>query len=200
MGVFFTVPLYLQLVLGLDALETSIKMLPVSITMFLASAIGSWLSSRYSVRTIVRSGLATIFVAILALLTTVEPQLAEPGFAVSMALFGIGMGLLASQLGNAGAVVEWNACGRGEAGGRARREHHRGRRGRLRLGPAPGPQGGSAGGDARPDLVGLHPVPPGTVASEASPSPRRHRCRGSLHVVTGRLAGSRVAGSTSTTR
>lgn len=57
MGVFFTVPLYLQVVLGLDALDTGIKMLPVSITMFLASAIGSRLSSRFSVRTIVRAGL-----------------------------------------------------------------------------------------------------------------------------------------------
>ena len=34
MGIFFVVPLYLQLVLGLDALETGIKMLPISITMF----------------------------------------------------------------------------------------------------------------------------------------------------------------------
>ena len=33
MGTFFVVPLYLQLVLGLDALETGIKMLPISITM-----------------------------------------------------------------------------------------------------------------------------------------------------------------------
>src|ERR1035437_5068494 len=56
MGVFFVVPLYLQLVLGLDALDTGIKMLPVSITMFLASAAGSRLSSRFPVRTIVRSG------------------------------------------------------------------------------------------------------------------------------------------------
>ena len=38
MGVFFVIPLYLQLVLGLSALETGIKMLPVSITMFLTSA------------------------------------------------------------------------------------------------------------------------------------------------------------------
>ena len=41
MGIFFVVPLYLQLVLGLNALETGIKMLPVSITMFVTSAIGS---------------------------------------------------------------------------------------------------------------------------------------------------------------
>ena len=35
MGVFFAIPLYLQLVIGLDALDTGLKMLPVSITMFL---------------------------------------------------------------------------------------------------------------------------------------------------------------------
>ena len=40
MGVFFTIPLYLQLVLGLDALQTGLKMLPVSIAMFAASAAG----------------------------------------------------------------------------------------------------------------------------------------------------------------
>ena len=40
MGVFFTIPLYLQLVLGLDALETGVKMLPTSIAMFLAAAVG----------------------------------------------------------------------------------------------------------------------------------------------------------------
>ncbi len=116
MGVFFTVPLYLQIVLGLDALETGIKMLPVSITMFIASAVGSRLSARFPVRTIVRAGLWTIVVAVLALLATVQPDLAEGSFAVAMAVLGIGMGLMVSQLGN---VVQSSvdASGRGEAGG-----------------------------------------------------------------------------------
>lgn len=116
MGVFFVVPLYLQLVLGLDALETGIKMLPVSVTMFLASATGSRLSTRFSVRGIARSGLGTIVVAVVILMDTVEPDLSGWGFPVSMALLGIGMGLLASQLGN---VVQSSvdASGRGEAGG-----------------------------------------------------------------------------------
>ena len=116
MGVFFVIPLYLQLVLGLDALDTGIKMLPVSIAMFLASAAGSRLSSRFPVRSIVRAGLTTTAVAAFALLATVQPDLAETGFAVSMALLGIGMGLIASQLGN---VVQSSvdASGRGEAGG-----------------------------------------------------------------------------------
>jgi len=116
MGVFFVIPLYLQLVLGLDALQTGIKMLPVSVTMFLASALGSRLSSRYPVRSIVRSGLSVTVVAIIALLATVQPDLADGAFAASMAVLGVGMGLIVSQLGN---VVQSSvdASGRGEAGG-----------------------------------------------------------------------------------
>jgi Na+/melibiose symporter-like transporter len=116
MGVFFVVPLYLQLVLGLDALETGIKMIPVSITMFLASALGSRLSATYPVRTIVRAGLSVTVLGVLALLWTVQPDLADTAFATSMAILGVGMGLIVSQLGN---VVQSSvdASGRGEAGG-----------------------------------------------------------------------------------
>ena len=116
MGAFFVVPLYLQLVLGMNALQTGVKMLPVSITMFLAAAIGSRLSSRYPVRTIVRAGLVATLASLLGLLSTVKPDLANGAFALFMAGLGIGMGLLASQLGN---VVQSSvdASGRGEAGG-----------------------------------------------------------------------------------
>lgn len=116
MGIFFVVPLYLQLVLGLDALETGLKMLPVSITMFLASAAGSRLSTRLPVRTMVRTGLTIAIVAILILMATIDPTLNEGSFAVSMAVLGLGMGLVVSQLGN---VVQTSvdASGRGEAGG-----------------------------------------------------------------------------------
>ena len=116
MGVFFTIPLYLQLVLGLDALQTGIKMLPTSIAMFLAAAAGSGLSRRYSVRSITRAGLALTGVAAIALLATIGPDLANVAFAASMAVLGVGMGLIASQLG---LVVQSSvdASGRGEAGG-----------------------------------------------------------------------------------
>ena len=116
MGVFFVVPLYLQLVLGLNALETGIKMLPVSITMFLASAAGSRLSGRFPVRSIVRTGLTITGIAVLLLLATVQPELSESSFALAMAVLGVGMGLIVSQLGN---VVQSSVdvSGRGEAGG-----------------------------------------------------------------------------------
>ena len=116
MGIFFVVPLYLQLVLGLDALETGIKMLPVSITMFATSAIGSRLSNRFPVRSIVRTGLMVTIAGALILLSTIKPTLFDAAFAIGMGVLGIGMGLMVSQLGN---VVQSSVegSGRSEAGG-----------------------------------------------------------------------------------
>ena len=116
MGIFFVVPLYLQLVLGLNALETGIKMLPVSITMFATSAVGSRLSNRFPVRTIVRSGLIVTMAGALVLLSTIKPTLFDAAFAIGMGVLGIGMGLMVSQLGN---VVQSSVeeSGRSEAGG-----------------------------------------------------------------------------------
>jgi hypothetical protein len=84
--------------------------------MFLASAIGSRLATRFPVRSIVRAGLSTTGVAVLVLLATIDPTLDDLPFALAMALLGAGMGLMASQLGN---VVQSSvdASGRSEAGG-----------------------------------------------------------------------------------
>ncbi len=116
MGTFFVVPLYLQLVLGLSALETGIKMLPISITMLVTAGLGARLSTRFSVRTIVKSGLVITIAGVLILLVTIQPTLSDAGFAVGMAVLGMGMGLMISQLGN---VIQSSVeeSGRSEAGG-----------------------------------------------------------------------------------
>jgi EmrB/QacA subfamily drug resistance transporter len=116
MGIFFTIPLYLQLVLGFDALDTGLRMLPVSIAMFIASMVGSRLSQRLATRTIVRAGFLAVLPAALLLLWTIRPSLSGGWFALAMALLGLGMGLIASQLGN---VVQSSVdeSGRSEAGG-----------------------------------------------------------------------------------
>ena len=45
-GTFFVLPLYLQLVLGMDTLETGIKILPISIAMMIAAVVGARLADR----------------------------------------------------------------------------------------------------------------------------------------------------------
>ena len=116
MGVFFSIPLYLQVVQGLNALDTGLRMLPISVTMFIMSFVGARMSAARSPQWIVRAGLWVLLVSILVLIGTIEPVLEGSAFGVSMALLGVGMGLMASQLGN---VVQ-SAVGpkdRSEAGG-----------------------------------------------------------------------------------
>lgn len=116
MGIFFTIPLYLQVVQGYDAFETGLRMLPVSVTLFLTSALGPVFERRFGARSVVRAGLAVLLVACVALLTLIDHEIDTVGFLVTMAVLGVGMGLLASQLGN---VVQ-SSVGpeeRSEAGG-----------------------------------------------------------------------------------
>ena len=116
MGIFFTVPLYLQIVQGLDALDTGVRMLPASAGLFLTAVAGSALASRFPPRALVRAGLVVVFIATLLLLGTIEPDLDNASFLVAMGVLGIGMGLMLSQLGN---VVQSSVGDRdrSEAGG-----------------------------------------------------------------------------------
>lgn len=116
MGVFFTIPLYLQLVQGLNAFDTGKRMLPVSVTMLVVSMSGPVLARRVGPRRVVRAGYATLALSILILLGTIDAELDGYGFGFALAVMGIGMGLIASQLGN---IIQ-SAVGerdRSEAGG-----------------------------------------------------------------------------------
>jgi len=116
MGIFFTIPLYLQIVQGLDALETGVQMLPASAGLFVAALAGSALAKRFAPQPLVRAGLVVVLASIVLLLSTIEPELDSGAFFVATGVLGIGMGLIVSQLGN---VVQ-SAVGdrdRSEAGG-----------------------------------------------------------------------------------
>jgi EmrB/QacA subfamily drug resistance transporter len=116
MGVFFAIPLYLQVVQGYDALDTGIRMLPVSAALFLSALGGARLSGRWAARPIVQVGFGIVLVAIVLLLSTIDPKINDFAFGVAMAMLGIGLGLVSSQLGN---VVQSavSAHERSEAGG-----------------------------------------------------------------------------------
>ncbi|MEU5040067.1 MFS transporter [Streptomyces griseorubiginosus] len=100
LGLFFVIPLYLQVVQGFDAFETGLRLLPVSVAMLAASLLASSLGRTVGPRRMVRLALATLTVAIVWLLATIDPVIDDAQFAGAMALVGVGTGLLASQLGN----------------------------------------------------------------------------------------------------
>jgi MFS family permease len=99
-GTFFVLPLYLQLVLGKNALETGLKILPISVTMMISAMLGPRLATRTSPRRVVQIGLGFLLVSILGLMATISPSLSSVPFAISLAGFGVGIGLSISQLGN----------------------------------------------------------------------------------------------------
>jgi MFS family permease len=100
MGTFFVLPVYLQVVLGFDAFETGKRLFPMSIAMLAAALTGPKVAPRLGPRTVVQVGLGAMAIAALILVGTIDVELNGTAFAVSLFIFGIGAGLLMSQLGN----------------------------------------------------------------------------------------------------
>jgi MFS family permease len=99
-ALFFVVPVYLQTILGYDALQTGLKILPLSLGLILLSVVGSRLSTVRSARNIARIGQFTLGIGLLLVFVAVQPDLSDWLFAIGMFVVGAGFGLLASQLGN----------------------------------------------------------------------------------------------------
>ena len=115
-GTFFVIPLYLQTVLGFDALKTGKTILPMSVAMFVFAIGGSAITGRYSPKLIVQRGVAAMLVGEAVLLHFIGPELNGWGFGIGLALLGAGLGLLASQVGNV-IMSSVDPSRGGEAGG-----------------------------------------------------------------------------------
>jgi EmrB/QacA subfamily drug resistance transporter len=100
LGTFFVLPVYLQLVLGLDAFETGKRLFPMSVAMFIAALAGPRLAAGFAPKRVAQAGLVALTAAAVLLLSTIDVELDESTFAVALAIFGVGAGLLLSQLGN----------------------------------------------------------------------------------------------------
>jgi EmrB/QacA subfamily drug resistance transporter len=100
LGTFFVLPVYLQVVLGLDAFETGKRLFPMSVAMFAAAMAGPKLAAGIAPKRVAQAGLVALAAASVVLLGTINVELDKAEFAIALALFGVGAGLLLSQLGN----------------------------------------------------------------------------------------------------
>jgi MFS family permease len=100
MGTFFVLPLFLQTVLGFDALETGIILLPLSLSLLVFALAGARYSGRYSPKRIAYLGLLLMLSGLVLLIAFTSTDLHSTGFKIALALVGAGNGLLVSQLGN----------------------------------------------------------------------------------------------------
>lgn len=99
-GLFFVLPVYLQMVLGLDALETGMKIVPLSVSLIIFSLAVAKLATKYTAKKIIVYGKILIIVGMFALLYSVTPELKDGMFTIGMFLVGAGIGFMASQIGN----------------------------------------------------------------------------------------------------
>jgi MFS family permease len=99
-GVFFTVPLFLSVALGLSAVATGVRLLPLSITLLLAAVGIPKLFPKVSPRRVVRFGFICLWVGIVIFIAALEAGAGPEIVTWPMLLVGLGIGALASQLGS----------------------------------------------------------------------------------------------------
>jgi MFS family permease len=99
-GVFFVVPLFLSISLGLSAIDTGIRLLPLSITLLIAAAGIPRFRPDASPRRVVRLALLAMLAGTVVLLAGIDQDASAEIVAVPLLLLGLGIGGLASQLGS----------------------------------------------------------------------------------------------------
>ena len=98
-GVFFSVPLYLSVALGLSAVATGVRLLPLSVTLLLAAAGIPKVLPHASPRRVVQAGFVSLFAGIVVMVAALEAGAGPEIVTWPMLLAGLGVGALASQLG-----------------------------------------------------------------------------------------------------
>ena len=98
-GLFFVVPLFLSVALGLSAIATGVRLLPLSITLLLAAVGVPRLFPNASPRLVVRVGFLALFAGIAVMVALLDISAGPEIVTWPMLLAGLGIGALASQLG-----------------------------------------------------------------------------------------------------
>lgn len=98
-GAFFAVPLFLSVVLGLNAMQTGVRLVPLSIALLLTAIGIPKLWPKANPRRVVRIGLLLVLVGVGFLVTGMDPDADATVMNIPLILMGLGLGALASQLG-----------------------------------------------------------------------------------------------------
>jgi hypothetical protein len=99
-GLFFAVPLFLSVALGLSAVATGVRLLPLSITLLLAAAGVPKVFPDASPRRVVQLGFLALLGGIVIMVAALDAGAGPEIVTRPMLLAGLGVGALASQLGS----------------------------------------------------------------------------------------------------
>jgi MFS family permease len=99
-GMLIALPIYLQLVLGYNALEAGLSLAPLSLTMFFVALLAGRRAGRRRPASLIRAGFALVVVSMVLLIPLVPQADSGWSLAIPLILAGAGLGLLVSQLNN----------------------------------------------------------------------------------------------------
>jgi Na+/melibiose symporter-like transporter len=99
-GTFFVVPLFLSVALGLSAIETGVRLLPMSLTLLLFAAGVPKLSPNANPRRVVNAGFLLLFAGLVLLVSLLDIGAGPEIITGPLLLIGSGLGAMASQLGS----------------------------------------------------------------------------------------------------
>ncbi len=98
-GLFFSIPLYLSVALGLSAIETGVRIMPLSITLLMAAVGIPKVWPQASPRRVVQVGVLWLFLAVVIMTLALDAGAGPEIVTLPMLLAGLGIGALSSQLG-----------------------------------------------------------------------------------------------------
>jgi MFS family permease len=98
-GIFFTVPLFLSVALGISAVETGVRLLPLSLSLLLFAVGVPKLRPNASPRRVVRLGFIMLFAGLVLLVALLDVGVGAEIVTWPLLLAGSGLGMMASQLG-----------------------------------------------------------------------------------------------------
>jgi len=99
-GMLIALPIYLQLVLGYNALESGLSLAPLSLTLFVVALVAGRRAGRRRPASLIRAGFLLLSGATLALIPLVPRADSGWDLALPLVVAGAGLGLLVSQLNN----------------------------------------------------------------------------------------------------
>ena len=98
-GLFFSIPLFLSISLGLSAIDTGVRLLPLSLSLLVFAAGIPRLRPNASPRRVVRFGFLSLFAGLVLLLVLLDAGAGPEIVTWPLLLCGAGLGAMASQLG-----------------------------------------------------------------------------------------------------
>lgn len=99
-GLSFAVPVFLQAVKHLNALDTGLAMLPMTLTLLVAAPMSAVLSKHIAPKRIVQAGIIAGGLGFVGLRMGIQVDASPWAMAPGFMLFGAGMGFMMSQLSN----------------------------------------------------------------------------------------------------